>query len=415
LPLGRSLAQLAKIRFPKLLDFKLEAVMLGLRPLPWEYGVRNLFRRPGRSALTLGAMTVVVLLVLVVAGFTRGLETSLAVSGDPRVVLIHALGASENVENSTLPSGHAARIMADLSAIQRRYGTVYASPELYLGTRVACEGENRATLGLARGVTPSVLLVRRQVQILEGRWPGPGEALIGRLAAAKLGQRAEVLAVGKTIQFEGRSWRISGRFAAQGSALEPEVWCPLDDLQQAMKRQDLSLVAVTLTPGARFADIDEYYKERLDLELQATLETDYYASLQRHYRPVQALAWLLVCLIAGAGVFAGLNTMYGAVAGRVRELATLQTIGFVRRAIVLSLIQEAVLLAAAGSLLAATVALTLINGAAVRFTMGAFFLRIDSVALAVGCGTGLLLGVVGAIPPALRALRLPIAEGLKAV
>jgi hypothetical protein len=60
-------------------------------------------------------------------------------------------------------------------------------------------------------------------------------------------------------------------------------------------------------------------------------------------------------------------------------------------------------------------ALALVNGAAVRFTMGAFTLKVDSVALAVGLGTGLLLGVVGAIPPAVRATRLPIAEGLKAV
>jgi ABC-type lipoprotein release transport system permease subunit len=177
----------------------------------------------------------------------------------------------------------------------------------------------------------------------------------------------------------------------------------------------VSLVTLTLAPGASFGDVDEFCKERLDLELQATPEEEYYASLYRHYRPVRLLAWLVVCLVAGSGVFAGLNTMYGAVVGRVRELATLQTLGFVRRAIALSLVQEAVLLAAAGALLAAALALTVVHGSAVRFTMGAFTLRIDSVALMIGCGTGLLLGVTGAIPPAVRAMRLPVAEGLKAV
>ena len=107
---------------------------------------------------------------------------------------------------------------------------------------------------------------------------------------------------------------------------------------------------------------------------------DYYAALQRHYGPVRAVAWLIVLLVAGAGVFAGLNTMYGAVVGRVRELAMLQTLGFSRRAIALSIVQEGTLLAAAGSLLAAAVALPLVNGAAVRFTMGAFTLRLDSTA-----------------------------------
>ena len=58
--------------------------------------------------------------------------------------------------------------------------------------------------------------------------------------------------------------------------------------------------------------------------------------------PVRTLAWLVVFLVAGAGVFAGLNTMYGAVVGRVRELATLQALGYLRRAIALAVVQEAV-------------------------------------------------------------------------
>jgi putative ABC transport system permease protein len=394
--------------------------MWTFRLLPWEYGVRNLLRRPVRSALTLAALTLVVLLVFIVVGFIRGLETSLAVSGDPQVVLVHSQGASENVENSSISGSTTALLAASLNAIQRRAGPggtqiPYASGELYLGTRITLGGDDTTTLGLVRGVMPTALLVRRKVQILEGRWPGPGEVLVGRLAAAKLGRSVESLALGQAITFEGRTWRVSGQFAAVGSALESELWCPLEDLQQAMKRQDLSLVALTLAPGVSSGDVDEFCKERLDLELQATPETAYYQALHKHYGPVRAVAWLVVVLVAAAGVFAGLNTMYGAVVGRVRELATLQTLGFARRAIALALIQEGLLLAVAASLLAASLALLLINGMAVRFTMGAFTLRVDSVAVVIGCGTGLLLGVVGAVPPAVRAMRLPVVEGLKAV
>lgn len=158
-----------------------------------------------------------------------------------------------------------------------------------------------------------------------------------------------------------------------------------------------------------------FCKERVDLELQAVGEADYYASLQKHYQPVRMLAWFVVFLIAGAGVFAGLNMMYGAVAGRIREIATLQAVGYRRRSILLSLIQEGILLASASSLLAGLIALTWINGMAVRFTMGAFVLHVDGIALLIGCGTGVLLGIVGAIPPAIKALRLPVAESLKAV
>lgn len=385
------------------------------RPLPWDYGVRNLFRRPGRSLLTLAGLTLVVLLVFVVVAFLRGLEASLAVSGDPHVVVVHSLGAAENLENSSVAARTAALAAASVAGVLRRYGEGYSSPELYLGTQVGTEGEAAKAMGLVRGVTPAALLVRRQVQLTEGHWPGPGEVLVGRLVAAKLGRRGEDVAPGREVTFEGRSWRICGRFAATGSALESELWCPLSDLQQATKRQDLSLVALTLARGADAGEVQEWCKERLDLELEATPESAYYASLQRHYGPVHMLAWLVAALVAGAGVFAALNAMYGAVVGRVRELATLQAVGFARRAIALALVQEAVLLAATGSLLAAVLALAFVNGAAVRFTMGAFALRVDAVAVAAGCGTGLLLGLVGALPPAVRAMRLPVAEGLKAV
>jgi hypothetical protein len=59
--------------------------------------------------------------------------------------------------------------------------------------------------------------------------------------------------------------------------------------------------------------------------------------------------------------------------------------------------------------------LLFVNGLSVRFTMGAFSLNIDGVSVLVGCGVGLLLGLFGAIPPAMRALRMPIVNGLKAI
>ncbi len=389
--------------------------MLTFKLIPWDYGVRNLFRRPGRSLLTLFGLTVVVLLVLVVVGFIRGLESTLTVSGDPNVVLVHSLGASENIEYSSIPASVDDLLAADLNGVQQRYGVKYVSGELYLGTEATNADHPQAGKALVRGVTPAALLVRRQVQITAGQMPGPGEVMVGRLAATKLGWPKESLATGGSVRFEGRDWKISGQFAARGSVFEAELWCPLNDLRRAMKREDLSLVAITLADADDYGAVNLYCKQQRKLELEAHRESDYYALLQKHYGPVRWMAWTVVLLVAGAGIFAGLNTMYGAVVGRVRELATLQTLGFLRRAITVSLIQEATLLAAASSLLAAALALTFANGLAVRFTMGAFALRVDSFALLAGCGVGLSLGVVGALPAAWRAMKLPIVEGLKAV
>ncbi|WP_417744914.1 ABC transporter permease [Rosistilla oblonga] len=382
--------------------------------LPWEYGVRNLARRPVRTGLTLLALATVVMLVFVVVGFIRGLEQSLSVSGDDDVVLVYSVNSEENIENSSIAARSPALLSASLGGTWKRFGVDHVSPELYLGTRVSTSDQENG-LGLVRGVTYRAPLVRRNVKIIDGAWPEQNEVIVGRLASAKLGSHSDALAIGKTIQFEGETWTVSGHFAADGAAYESEIWCDLSAFQTVTKRQDLSLVAMLLAPGASAAEIELFCKERTDLELRALRESDYYASLQQHYRPVRLLAWFVVALVSGAGVFAGLNMMYGAVAGRIRELATLQALGFRRRAILLSLVQEGVLLAAAASLLSGVIALTMLNGLAVRFTMGAFTLRIDSVAILVGCGVGLLLGVLGALPPALKALRESVAISLKAV
>lgn len=389
--------------------------MLTFQPLPWDYGVRNLLRRPGRSALTMAGLGTVVFLVFLMVAFVRGLEASLANSGDPLVVLVHSLGAGENIENSTIPGGGPGILSASLARIETRYRQKYVSPELYLGTEVTTETVGEPALGLVRGVTLSAPLVRRHFQIIEGTWPVAGEVLVGRLAATKLGCRASDLAVGRTVRLEGRTWTISGQFAAAGTAFESEFWCLADDLQLAMKRQDLSLVAVAVDDAKGLGDVAEFCKERVDLEWESTPEIVYYAALQTHYGPVRSVAWLIVLLVSCAGGFAGLNTMYGSIVGRVRELAMLQTIGFSRRAITLSIVQEGVLLSAAGSLLATAIALPVLNGLAVRFTMGAFTLRLDGVALLYGLSAGLAIGVLGSLPPAWRALRMSVVDGLKAI
>jgi putative ABC transport system permease protein len=386
-----------------------------LRLLPWEYGVRNLFRRPTRSILTLCALTTVILLVLVVVAFIRGLESSLATSGDPKVILIYSIGAAADVEISAIPARTAALLAASLEGVEERYGVSHISPELYIGTKVRITKDSPGLFGIVRGVSSSAPLVRPQVRMLEGKWPGPGEILVGRLTAAKLGCDSKDLAVGRTLSFDNRQWKISGRFTAGGTSFESEIWAPLEDLQAALKRQDISLVAAKIAPSASVKDVELFCKERVDLELQAIAETAYYASLQKHYEPVRMLGWVVVFLVAGAGIFAGLNTMYGAVVGRVRELSTLQAVGYRRLSIAISLIQEATLMSMTATLLSSCIALVFVNGTAVRFTMGAFALRVDSTAILIGCLIGFALGLVGAIPPAMKAMRYAIADGLKAI
>ena len=254
-----------------------------------------------RTALTLVALATVVMLVFVVVGFIRGLEQSLAVSGDENVVLVYSVNSEENIENSSIPPGAPSILAASLGSAVKRYGVLHVSPELFLGTRVKT-GAGEGGLGLVRGVSLTAPLVRRSVKLFEGNWPGDGEVIVGRLVAAKLGSSNNAMKIGSSIDFEGRQWRISGRFSAGGAAYESEIWCKLTDFQTKTKRQDLSLVAMLLSPGSSAAEIELFCKERTDLELRSIRETDYYSMLQQHYKPVRMLAWFVVVLVSGAKV-----------------------------------------------------------------------------------------------------------------
>jgi ABC-type antimicrobial peptide transport system permease subunit len=180
-----------------------------------------------------------------------------------------------------------------------------------------------------------------------------------------------------------------------------------------VKRDTLSCAVVTLKPGADFSELELFTKTRIDLATSAIRETEYYSELMRYYRPVRALGWMMAVLIAIGGLLGGLNTMYGAIQGRAKELAALETLGFSRPRILISLLQEFLLLTITGTLLASLLAIFIIDGMAIRFTMGAFTLRVDGIVLTVGLIVGMLLGILGVLLPAGQLLRRPLVEALR--
>jgi len=237
--------------------------------------------------------------------------------------------------------------------------------------------------------------------------------LVGGLTATRLGVPQQRLAVGRHLFIDGRQVEIVGRFHAPNTVMDAELWYPLTNLQILTRRDSLSCVVLTLGPDGAFADAEGFAATRLDLELVAVREPDYYAGMNAFYRPVRMMIWATALLVALGGILGGLNTMYAAFAARAREVGMLQSLGYSPGAIAFSFVQESVLASAAGAVLGAAVCLLLLDGASVRFTMGAFALLMDGPPVALGLVAGLLLGLLGALPPTLRCLRLPVAEALK--
>ena len=387
-----------------------------MRLLPFDYGVRNLGRSPARLAATVLASALVVCLVLAAASFVRGMARSLVITSDSSNVILLAAGSEESLERSQIPGNIASLLAADLPGIKTRLGVPYVSPEIQAALIVRADRDSRDELrAVMRGFAPEAFLVHPRVQIVEGRIPRPGkdEIMVGGLVPEMMGLPEERLRLGSTLWFDNRAWTVVGRFRARGTVMDAEVWVPFTDLQVATKRDTVSGVVVTLD-DADFADVDAFTKQRFDLGLVAIREADYYASIMKFYKPVHAMIWITAILIASAGVLGGLNTMYAAFAARIRELGMLQSLGYSRPAVVASLIQESLLAASAGTLLGSALSLAFVDGLAVRFSMGVFQLVIDHRVLLFGVIAGVIMGIVGALPPAWRCLRMPITEALRA-
>ena len=389
-----------------------------LRQLPFEYAFRNLGRSPLRLASSVLGAALVVLLVLASVGFVRGMNQTLNSPDRLRHnVILLGTGSEEAIERSQIEAGVATQAAASILGLLTIDGMPLVSPEVHIALPVREHRDSATPLGaVMRGVTDAAFLVHPAVQIVEGRAARSGydEIIVGSLAATRLGVADDRLTIGQTLYFDHRDWTIVGRFSAPNTVMDAEVWVPLTDLQIATRREaTVSCVIVSLGKAA-FADVDLFAKSRLDLEIVAIPEAAYYASLSAFYRPIQVMVLVTAVLIGLGGLLGGLNTMYAAFAARVREVGMLQSLGFTRLAIVMNLSEESLFAAALGTVLGLVVGWVLLDGLSVRFSMGAFTLAMDSQVVLAGIAGGLLVGLIGAIPPAIRCLRLPINETLKA-
>ena len=386
-----------------------------MRLLPFDYAVRNLGRSPVRLAMSLLGSTLVVMLVVTAAAFIRGMQRGLAQSSSPGNVMLLGAGSEESIERSEISAAVPGLAAASIRGIKTRLGTPFVSPEVHMALGVsAAPDDPPGGQAIFRGVTAAAFLVHPQVRMVEGRMfnSGEDELIVGELAPTRLGMPAADLAVGRSIWVDGRQWIIVGRFTAPHTVMNAEIWCPLTNLQILTRRDSLSCIVLTMGKG-EFGDAEVFTATRLDLELIAMRETDYYRKLADFYRPVRMMVWVTAMLIALGGIFGGVNTMYAAFAARARETGMLQSLGFGRRAIVLSFVQESVLAAAAGALIGSGLCLWLLDGLAIRFSMGVFGLIFDGPVVVIGLFVGLVIGLVGSLPPTLRCLSLPIPEALK--
>ena len=387
--------------------------------LPLHYAARNIGRSPLRLALTAGGGAIVVFLVVSAVASVRALDRGIRASGTVGNVMLLGAGSEESVERSEISASTPGVLAASIRGMKSLGGAAFISPELHVPLPLRRADQpapvgNARDLVMVRGVEPSAFMVHPQARLAVGRLPeiGRAEALVGRSLAARLDVSDKNFSSAPEILIDDIPFTVTGIIDAPGVAIDGEAWVPISDLLVLTKRQTISVAVISLD-SADIGDIEMFAAQRPDLELAAIDEPAYYAGLAKFFRPVQILIAVSALIVALGAMLGGLNALDAAFASRSREIAMLQVLGYSRVAVVANLIQESIITVATGAIPALMIAVLLLDGLGVRFSMGIFSLRVDAACVASGLAAGLLLGLIGSLPPTLRCLRSDIPSALK--
>jgi putative ABC transport system permease protein len=347
----------------------------------------------------------------------HGFEAALVSSGSDQNAMVRRAGATSEMDSAiTLDQ---LRAIEDSAEVARGADGPLVSPEVVVVAALPLKKSGTDANVQLRGVSLKALAVHEKVKIVEGRFFTPGlfELVVGKNAR----DAYRGVAVGDDVKLGGATWKVVGSFDAGGSAFDSEIWCDANLLNSTYQRPAgiHQSVAARLAPGDAVPALERRFAADPRMKVRVERETDYYKRASQQMTTFITVLGSLVALVMALGaVFAALNTMYSAVAERSREIATIRALGFGEGAVVLSFVIEALLVALVGGIVGCLAALPL-NGLVSQthnfqtFSHLSFAFRITPAVVGWGIGFALFMGLVGGLPPAVRAARVPVVVALR--
>jgi putative ABC transport system permease protein len=383
----------------------LAAARIGISSLPQRWSAS--------MVIVIGIAGVVGVLVAMLA-MGEGFKATLDRTGSDDTAII-LRGGSQAETNSVITRDQVPLISSLPGIAKGPDGKPLVSPELSQIINLPSVGDGTDANAQVRGVGPQAWELRKQVKIVEGREFGSGlrELVVGQGAQSQF----RGLKVGDSIELANQDWAIVGKFAS-GDAHDSELWADAETLASTYNRSAYQSITVRTDSGGFKA-----FKAAMDadprLKLDVLTTRDYYSRQSDGLNKlIKILGTVIGAIMAVGAVFGALNTMYAAVAGRAREIATMRAIGFRGTPVVLAVMLETMLLALLGGLLGALLAWAVFNGYTVstlgqNFSQVVFQFRVSPELLWTGLKWALGIGLVGGLFPALRAARLPVTTALR--
>jgi putative ABC transport system permease protein len=386
-------------------------------PIPIVYNLRSVRARWVSAIVAVLGIAGTVGVFIAMLSLARGFRATLVSSGSADNALIRRAAATGEIDG-TVPLEQV-RVIQDAPGIARDGNQPLVSPEVVVIAAFPLKSTGTDANVQVRGVSGEVLKVRTKVHMKEGRFfePGLSELIVGRNVASTYSG----LNLGDSIRFGGGNWKVVGVFDAGGSAFDSELWCDSRILSQVYKRPEniFSSITVRLTSPSALDTLKDSLTADPRMTVQVDREVAYYEKISRGLTTLITTLGTIVAIIMGIGaVFGALNTMYSAVSERSREIATMRAIGFGAGSVVASFVFEALLISFLGGVLGCLAVLPL-NGLTTgamnwqTFSHLAFAFKITPLLLGIGILFSLFMGLIGGVPPAIRAARRPPAFALR--
>ena len=380
--------------------------------------IRTIPQRLSSSLVAVVGITGVVVVFVAVLSIGEGFKAAMTNAGRSDRAIIMRSGADSEM-SSGLAGDHVNIIKTAPGILQGTNATPLASSEMFVVIDVNRKATNTAANVPLRGVDATVLEVRPEVKIVEGKMFsfGTNEVIVGRAANRQFSK----LNVGDALHSGEISWQIVGVFEAKGSVAETEIWCDVKILQNNYRRgNSYQSVLVRLDSAASFDPFKDWLTSNPQIDVQVRRESEYLESQSRALTTLVRILGSIIAILMGIGaVFGAVLTMYAAVVTRTREIATLRALGFGSMPVLLSVMGESIFLALCGGVIGGALAFLIFNGYQTStmnwqtFSQVAFAFAVTPALLVQGILYSLAMGLVGGVFPALRAARLPISQALR--
>ncbi len=373
--------------------------------------LRSIGQRRGSSLVTVVGVTTVVAVLTSLLAMSEGAEIFTGKSARPDEVVVLSGGAAASTQS--VLSRDAMVAAGDAPGVKHAAdGTPYTTATTMVNVDAIKKDGTRSQIFLV-GWTPGVALVQPEVKIVEGRSYKP--AVHEVVVSDPIRKMYRGMDIGDRITLRGTEWTVVGVFAGSDSLGDSVLRADAETVMSTFGRTTFQQVLVILDSPTDIPTFTQALADNpsLDVEVKTIAET-FQASFGQLNSLIDFLAYFVGAVMASGAVFGALNSLYASVDSRRRELATLRAIGFNSGPIIISVLIEGMLLALPGALLGAAIAWLLFNGNVVSPAGLIFKLSVTPHVVWVAVVWSLVIGLIGASLPALRAARVPVATALRA-